>query len=313
MQKNLLPSISKLIVYLFIAASVSFVIKTIVLSRLKEKDIFHAVYKPTQSAGKSFYFIGTSRMKCAINDSALKESFPQFGFFNTGLGYGTFISNALLATKLMNSIDSAVIFIELSIANGRMPYTFSLTSDPANTVTAIWPLVKTTTLEDLYNIYGPFAENYFIDYINPKPYLKLVSGNYQLNDFFGQMKKYETLQYNPGTILTDADFRQADSGKTEVPSSYHTILQELLAKAKQTNSHIFFSLPIAISNPEERKRLFAIYKILPQRNKLLYSSSFLKKINNPAYLADEMHLNVQGADIYTNYIKEILPELLNRF
>lgn len=247
-------------------------------------------------------------MKCAINDSLLNKSFRQFRFFNTGLGYGTFISNAVLANKLMSSVDSAVIFIELSIANGRMPYTFSLVSDPANTVSAMWPLVKTTTLEDLYHIYGPFAENYFIDYINPKPYLKLSSGTYKLTDFFGQMKKYESLQYHPGSFLTAEDFKPVEAGQTDIPASYHTMLQQVLTKAEQTNSQVIFLLPISISNPEEKKRLLDIYRIIPDKNKLHYDTSFLKAINNPLYLADEMHLNVTGAELFTNYIKEVITD-----
>lgn len=303
-------SFFKLTVFVVLIALVTFSIKGIVLSRLKEKNIFNAVYKSQHAVSGNFYFIGSSRTRCAVNDSLLNKSFTRFRFINTGLGYGTFISNAVLANKLMKSIDSAVIFIELSVANGRMPYTFSLVADPLHTISAIWPLVKTTTLEDMYHIYGPFAENYLIDYINPKPYMKLSAGNYRLTDFFGQMKKYESLPYHPVSVLTAEDFKTIQTVQADVPVIYHTILKQLLETATQTNSRIVFLLPVCISNGEEKNRLLAIYKIIPENNKLYYNTSFLKTINNPLYLADDMHLNVKGADIYTNYLKEIIAGLI---
>ncbi len=308
MQKKLFSSLGKLIVFVATIAAIIVAVKTIVLSGLKEKSIFNTLYQPKKEKARSFYFTGTSRMKCAINDSLLNESFSSYQFFNAGLGYGTFISNAVLANKLMSSVDSPVIFMEISIANGRMPYTFSLVSDPANTVSSLVPLVKETTLEDVYHIYGPFTESYFIDYINLKPYLKLFSGNYMLTDFFGQLKKYETLHYSPQSFLTEEDFEDSPVQKTTIPASYLAIIQQLLSKAEQTGTSIIFSLPVCISNPEEKERLLAVYKLLPENNKLHYSSAFLKEINKPAYLADEMHLNVTGADVYTNYIKEVITE-----
>lgn len=308
MQKHLFSSLGKLTVFVALIAAIIFTVKTIVLSGFNKKDIFSTLYQPKKEKIRSFYFTGTSRMKCAINDSLLNKSLSNYQFFNAGLGYGTFISNAVLANKLMNSVDSPVIFIELSVANGRMPYTFSLVSEPVNTISAISPLLQKARLEDIYHIYGPFAENYFTDYINLKPYLKLYADKYELSDFFGQLKKYGSLQYYPQSFLTEEDMKDSQLKQTMVPASYLTIIQQLLTKAEQTGSQIIFSLPVCISNSEEKKRLLAIYSIIPERNKLLYSSSFLKSINNPAYLADEIHLNVTGADIYTNYIKEVISE-----
>jgi hypothetical protein len=295
-------------VFVVTITAIIIAVKTIVLSGLKEKNIFTTLYQPKKEKIRSFYFTGTSRMKCAINDSLLNKSLSNCQFFNAGLGYGTFISNAVLANKLMSSVDSPVIFIELSVANGRMPYTFSLVSDPANTVSSLAPFIKETTLEDVYHIYGPFTESYFIDYINLKPYLKLFSGNYVLTDFFGQLKKYDSLQYDPQSFLTEEDLTITDAMNADVPSTYHYIIQQILTKAEQTNSRIVFSLPVCISDPEEKKRLLAVYSTIPEKNKLHYSSAFLKEINKPGHLADAMHLNVKGADIYTNYIKQVIQE-----
>lgn len=308
MQKQLIISLGKLTLFIVLLTMIIFAVKSFVLSGLQEKDMFSTLFQPKKAAQRNIYFTGTSRTRCAINDSLLNNSNSKYLFYNGGLGYGTFISNVAFANKLMQRIDSPVIFIELSIVNGRMPYTFSLVSDPLNTLSTMWPMVRATNLNDMYHIYGPFAEQYFIDYINLKPYLKLYKNNYIPVDFFGQLKKYNSLQYDPGSFLSEEEIKNAGMEKAVVPESYKTIIKELLAKAKQTNSQIFFALPVCISNPEEKKRLLDIYSTIPEKNRLLYSSQFLKEINNSAYLADEMHLNVKGADIYTNYIKEQIEE-----
>ena len=313
MKKRLFISLGKLLLFISLLTAIIFTVKRLVLSGLKEKDIFDTLYQTKKKSERRFYFTGTSRMKCAVNDSLLNDQGSNNRFFNAGLGYGTFISNVVLANKLMSSIDSPVIFIELSVANGRMPYTFSLVSEPANTVSSMWPLLRKTNFTDVYHIYGPFAEHYFIDYINLKPYLKLYKSNFMLADFFGQLKKYNVLQYNPQSFLTESEIKNAGFKNVIVPESYRTIIKELITKAHETNSHIFFVLPISISNAEEKKRLLDIYSIIPEKNKLSYSSSFLKKISDPAYLADEIHLNIKGADIYTNYIKEVINERFGSF
>lgn len=311
MQKQLIISLGKLLLYLVLTAAIIITVKRTALSGLQQKDLFGTLYQPQQKAERYIYFTGTSRTKCAINDSLLNAGEDAYLFFNAGFGYGTFISNMVLANKLMNQIDSPVIFIELSVANGRMPETFSLVSDPSNTLSTIAPLLQNPSFKDVYNVYGPFTENYFIDYINLKPYLKLYKSNYTLTDFFGQTKKYAVLQKDPGTFLLQEDLERAAKTKTVIPSSYSTMIGHLLAKAEQTRSRIIFTLPVCMNNAEERERLLAVYNSLPKKNKLFYSESFLQEINNPSYLADDIHMNIKGADVYTNYIKKAVTALLS--
>ncbi|MFY7840888.1 MAG: SGNH/GDSL hydrolase family protein [Lacibacter sp.] len=311
MQKQLTISLAKLLLYLFFTAAIIFTVKKITLSGLKQNDLFSKLYQPGIKAERYVYFLGTSRTKCAINDSLLNSNSTPYRFFNSGFGYGTFISNIVLANKLMNQIDSAVIFIELSVANGRMPYTFSLVSDPSNTFASMWPVLQKTSFKDVYHVYGPFFENYFIDYINLKPYLKLYRSKYELTDFFGQTKKYVSLQNNPGTFLLQEDLNNTLKKPAEIPSSYRIMIAQLLAKAENANTHIVFTLPVCMNSAEEKERVLAVYNSLPKKNKLVYSNAFLQQINNPNYLSDDIHLNVKGADVYTNYMKETLVEILS--
>ncbi len=302
-QQSLYQSFYKLAFFTVLMATVIVAVKTMVLKKLQVNNVFTAVYKPKQTGTTNIYFIGTSRTKCAIDDSLLNNDLPQVQCFNAGLGYGTFISNAVLAQKIMRTVQHATVIIELSVANGRMPDHFSLLCDPATTATAMWPLVQTTTLKELYHVYGPFTETYLTDYINPKPYMKLYTGSYQLKQLFGQQKKHDSLNYNPGTFLTAANIASAATAAT-LPDVYHTILQRLLSTAKQTNSQVLFVLPLTISDPAEKKRLLNLYNNISAAHQLRYSDSFLRSINNPAYLADAIHLNATGAVVYTNYVKE---------
>ncbi|RXK60832.1 SGNH/GDSL hydrolase family protein [Lacibacter luteus] len=311
MQKQLTISLGKLALYLVLVGVIIFVVKKVALSGLQQKDMFSTLYQPQEKAERYVYFTGTSRTQCAINDSLLNNGTDRYLFFNAGFAYGTFISNIALANKLMNRIDSPVIFIELSVANGRMPVTFSLVSEPANMLSSMWPLLQTTSFKDVYHVYGPFTENYFIDYINLKPYLKIYNSNYTLSDYFGRSKKYDSLQNHPGTFLLHNDLTNTAIDPAAVPESYRIMIEQLLVKAEQTNCRIFFTLPVCINNTEEKERLLAIYNSIPEKNKLHYSSSFLQEINNPAYLADDIHLNVKGAEVYTNYVKETITEILS--
>ncbi len=311
MQKPLTISLGKLVLYLFLVGVIIFAVKKISLSGLQQKDMFSSLYQPKQKAERYVYFTGTSRTQCAINDSLLNNSTNRYRFFNAGFAYGTFISNIALANKLLNKVDSPVIFIELSVANGRMPVTFSLVSEPLHTFSSIWPMLENTSFKDVYHVYGPFTENYFIDYVNLKPYLKIYNSNYKLNDYFGHTKKSVALKENPGTFLLHKEVTDTVINNKPVPQSYLIMIEQLLSKAKLLNSHIIFTLPLCINNTEEKERLLSIYKNIPAENKLLYSSTFLQEINNPAYLADDIHFNVKGAEVFTRYMSEAVIEILN--
>ncbi len=304
MQQPFTISLGKLVVYIAIVCVIIFAVKKFSFSGFQQSDLFAMLYQSKQKNKRPVYFTGTSRTQCGVNDSLLNSNSTRFCFFNAGFGYGTFISSVAFANKVLDRIDSPVIFIELSIANGRMPATFSLVAEPQHMFATLWPLLQHSSLKDLHYVYGPFSEQYFFDFINLKPHLKIYKSNYKVQEFFGYLKKKDALKNNPGTFLLHNEVYNSESDAMAVPAFYTRMINGLLSKAERLNSRIIFTLPLCMSNLEEKKRLLAIYKNIPAANKLDYSSSFLRKINNPAYLADDIHLNETGAAIYTNYLNE---------
>jgi hypothetical protein len=302
----------KLMLYIICMAVIITAVKTFVLSPLPGNNLFTALYEHGDSSKRSIFFTGTSRTKAAINDSLLNSNSKLYHYHNAGLGYATFLSNSVLAHKLMNRIDAPVIVMELSIANGRMPYTFSMVSEPIHTVRTLRPLYGNTSLNDIFYIYGPFTEQYLIDYINIKPFLKLFINKYSFADFTGLKKYTNTINYNPGTVITPQSLKEPLPLNADYPPHYAEVINRLIQKAESTGAILFFALPVCMAEGDEKNRLLRVYHSIPEKYKLHYSAVFLKQINNRQYLNDAQHLNVKGAVIYSEFISSFINEKLGK-
>lgn len=306
MKQTLAASFFKLIVFAGFILFVVIAVRSAVMRQSGKGDLFTSYYITPEKNKKKVYFIGTSRTMRAVNDSMLNALMPQLHFVNAGMGYGTFNGTAIIAQKIMEQAPASTLFIELTLANGRTPDHFSMIADAGTTFTALQNRAQHASFTELRNIHLPFAENYIYDYIYLKPYLKLLTGNASASDYFGRVKRYETLTQQTNTFLSSTDLHQLHEPCDTIPDIYTQIIKQLLQTAAATHSEIIFYLPVCMDMQVEKNRLLCVYNSLPQQNRLPYSTAFLSEISKPQNLADGIHFNVNGAAIFTNYLYEFI-------
>ena len=311
MNTTFTPSLIKLTLFLVFIVVVVTGTRRASTYRWRSKDHFTQFYVPDNHSSKPVYIIGTSRTMHGVNDSLLNAKFPQAKFLNAGMGYGTLISSAVIAGKIMERIPGSVLFIELSLANGRTPNYFTMMAEPTVTIPKLWKWAQDAGVNELHRVYIPFAENYVYDYIYLKPYLKLAAGKSSLQDYYGRIKRYESLQYDPGTFLKSSDLKNSTASCINQPRIYNRIISQLLQQATATNCQIFFFLPICMDMNYEKNRLICVFNQIPEQYKIRYTEQYLTAISKPEYLADGIHFNVQGAEVFTQNLIDFIRQRNN--
>lgn len=311
MHYHLTRSLVKLGTFFVILALVIIGVRKATDRKMGDSDYFNKFYLPAKPTKKNAYFIGSSRTRNSVNDSLLNAQFPQINFLNAGMGYGTFLSSTIIANKIMQRAPGSIIFVELSLANSRIPKRFSLIASPAETLSNIWHCAYDAPISDWHKVYIPFIENYVYGFLYLKPHVKLLSGQASLNNYFGWTKRMETMNHVPTTFIHAKDFEDSGMSVNKIPTVYYRMIHQLLRKANATKSTVLFYLPICMDKDFERNRVLAVFNTIPKTNTMVYTNTFLSEICTSQNVADSIHLNVRGANIFTNNILDFISKRNN--
>jgi hypothetical protein len=253
-------------------------------------------------AKERFYFIGSSRIRHAINDSLLNSRFSSIDFLNTGMDNCTFIFNKVLADKLLNTNGPKTLFIEISVINARLPVGHEFILKNKEIISSVTPLMKKAGINDIRKIFWPLIESLSLSRVRLGPGIK---GLLKMTTVDGQVGFLGSSDSTPK--VSPWFFNEKDtalSGETEVHPLYGEIIHRLIGEAKQTGSKIIFIISPATRTASEKEVLTAVFNAIPRENKLLYDQDFLNKLNDKTLFRDEIHLNTAGSILFTNYLSE---------
>ena len=250
---------------------------------------------------KLIYFLGSSRMQFGIRTKMLNDMFNDVQFFNLGTDGGLFLNNIILADALFETKKPNVIIIELSsLKNSLTPNVQEICT--FKKLSYITNSIKTNQLNlDFINFKLKCYANFFKNELNLSEELwhLMKSNRAELFEYRDLKRSYDV---GASTILTKEMLSQnlliTLYEQRLILSSIHYLTQ----KAEQTNTSIFFLLPLTMRSPDERALIIPVFNALTNNLKVIYPDSLLVSIHDKKYLADSNHLNALGAEAFTSFL-----------
>jgi hypothetical protein len=255
----------------------------------------------------TFYFVGTSRIQRSISPAALKTELPEYNFVNLGLSSSSFLYACQTASNVMkNNSGKKIIFIELTGLSLVPPdsYYYLLTVQDVAEVFK-QHLSAGFTSEDMrrllffsFSIHGDIKKTIY-------PRFNLKAG---APIGFLEEKKREA-----GTLdamLTPKSFTIKTEISPEILNMYLEAINSLRKQAEEKGNVIQFILPLTIVEENEFNIDMAVFAELPEEMKWTYSNEFLINMHNRRYLADKLHLNSNGAAVYSHELSDFIRKRL---
>ena len=256
------------------------------------------------------FFIGSSRVLGGINDTLLSRHIGNKAVLNCGFNSGLFFSNCLLADAIIKRNGNKIVFIELT----------PLLPEFGEHYTVFTQVTNLDLLSSMVSIAGH-------DQIFKRSSFYATAFNNYIVDRFILDSRLSAYMHAPGNKLTGfhpvqgAGYNRTDcyltSNELKIDSAsdididqhlnYISYLQQL---SKKHNAKVVFFVPVTYNNQQERNLMRALYHALPSDLRITYSDDFLKEIAKPDLLADNNHLNQNGANRFTTLLIPIVDSVL---
>lgn len=298
-------------------------------------------YFQKHQANYNTVFFGSSRIYRHLNsvllDDILKENdlrsynFAYAGIFNPEAYY--LYENFIEQTE-ENQIKYALLEIQslrLSAKNATttkgsywntvpmLKYSIECKMDNQS----IWALKNSISVYIKSFIYGLFDIKVLKNALNRKSLEnpKGINGFYPLDQ---EIKGAEKNKYSKRWTDFHSDTTQVQpkiasavnqafylKGHKKVNRGHYKKLKELLLTSKNKGIHLFFIIPPRL-NKESYEELVPILNLLPQENTLsVYEYEKFKDLYLTENSFDSGHLNSEGANIFTNYVSQLIKEKIN--
>lgn len=259
----------------------------------------------------AYYFIGSSRVQLGIDPELLKSKLKKKDIYNAGVTAGTFLTNCIVANRLMENKTPKVLFIELTpmqlkIPNYILKHKDELKLDVFGTATS---LLQSHTILEQSRLLCQLANQYLTSKIFVVDEVRnLLKISVETNERqFGFAPRNENKFHNTSSFLKQDDFNTYKYSSTV--KDYQKYISILLQKAAQSNTRIMFFLPLTINNEAEKAITLPVYQALPNYLKLPLKEDILTGIRQVNYLFDNNHLNYEGAEYYSAYLANQISSL----
>ncbi|MBS7562912.1 hypothetical protein KHS38_00730 [Mucilaginibacter sp. Bleaf8] len=303
-------SVFKLILFTSIISLIAFCFIRQYATSRKNTLIYTFFRQSLQATDTSYYFIGSSRVQTSIDPEVLKQTLGNKHIYNAGISGGTLLSNCIIARRLMQNKSPKVLFIELTPMLPEVPDYLLKHQDDLNLeifgtanqlLSHLNFLSKCRLLLQLANKYVT-SKLFIVDEVR-----NLMRINVEKTEgHFGFQPISENKYHSVTPFLKFQDFNNYnDKGSV---ARYQQYINELLKLGHQSNSKIVFFLPVTFRSEDEKETTIPIYKSLPDSTKLQMPEVLLKSMENASYLADNNHLNLAGAKVYSHLLAvQLLP------
>jgi hypothetical protein len=249
-----------------------------------------------------FYFLGTSRVQRSISPSILKADLPEYDFVNLGLSSNSFLYACQAASNLMDdNSGKKIIFIELTGLAFTPPesYYYQITLQDVAEVFKQHMAARWTSKDVREFLFFSFSIHADIKKtIYPRFNLKAGASTGFLED----SRESGTLD----AMLTPKSFTVKTEISPEMLNMYLKAIDSLTKQAEEKGHVIHFILPLMIFEESEFNVDMSVFAELPEEMKWTYSDEFLSNMYNRRYLADRLHLNSNGAAVYSHELSDFI-------
>ena len=255
------------------------------------------------------YFVGSSRVQRGLDPAMIGAN-----AYNLGVAGSTFLSNALISFKLMESSQPKILFFELSMLTASVPVELlshegELGLQIRETVADLFP--QLSLREQAMLRWGmlnrKLTEHLFIDE-EIRDRVRNVAAH--SDGLFGYQPAVINECDTIASMLSMDDLRRPVD--PEVYRLYQGPVERLQARALASNSRLIFLLPLTVGSAAEKQAVLAIYRALLAEDKLVMTEQFFASIRHPEYLMNANHLNARGAAVYSAWLAEQVSALRKR-
>lgn len=267
----------------------------------------------------SYFFIGSSRVKRSIDPKEVKKIFKNRGIINLGINSSVFISNCLLTESIMK-IHNGVFFIELSpalfkLSNGIVMLSNEINIDIENSAKQLFQ--KESSYDGYLHLLKIYKNKLSSELAYELDYKRKIRSLFFDDTEFRELPGFISIEVanNINSISSFLTYNELVTlKKTKVNlDNYKIYINHLMDLSVKYKSKIVFFLPLTYKKKEERDIVIPLYQMLPDSMKIKYSEKFLNEITNSDYLQDIIHLNSNGAKVYSQWLGKYLNENSNKF
>jgi hypothetical protein len=283
----------KFLIFLTVTFSLFFFIKS------KSPNWVHYSSLKKNTAMQALYVIGSSRSRNGFNTKLYDSISRKTESINIAQPSQTFIFSYMQAKQVIASSSNSIVLFELTVLNSRTPQRSSKILAPQLFLSLAMDVRKLLPPSAQKNILLKFIENYATEYASTYWDIKDMRSRNNIEEygFYADTTCYvKQIQH-----LTDTTIPSHKIQKGDMESLYMPFIEDLISSAKRNKISLRFYLPTVFGSEEEKKRLQSIFSLIPQDNKIVYTSTFLNKMKNNLLYSDATHLNKHGARLFTSY------------
>ncbi|AWL10315.1 hypothetical protein HME7025_02475 [Aquirufa nivalisilvae] len=255
--------------------------------------------------------MGSSRFQRGVDINLLKGALSKWNIMHLGLAGNTLAQTLYLANLFKELPGNKVVIIELTPYKRTFPESFKYAGAYLNIP---------NFLENYYRyISASRHDNFTLPILNYQEFYfwnTLTEIQNQLKVIFKGENNYKVIPIgfvpssdancnSVGSFLTTRDLSHYSS--SGLNKTMWSKINNLLNQQKERDFKVIFVLPITSRREGEYIQEIPVFNKIPIDSKWQYDDVFLEQMAKPLNLADNNHLNVRGAYVYSQgllkYIK----------